>query len=123
MPCTAPRAVLYDVISCPCTVNADTVEHLIIPELSFGVFTSKYYHRDDFENSRRIYAKRFMYQNAENIKLRTDFSLKAYRSLMNEAFASLEKIGECDRRLNEILYPTTDMHAVKNHASALLPQR
>ncbi len=110
----------YDVISCPCTVNTDITEHLIIPELSFGVFTSKYYHRDDFENSRKIYAKRFMLKDAESIRQRTDFSLKAYRSLMNEVFGSLEKIKECDRRLNGIIYPATDMPALKNHISGLL---
>lgn len=110
----------YDVISCPCTANPETVEHLIIPELSFGVFTSKYYHRGDFENSRKIYAKRFKYQSAENIKLRTDFSLKAYRSLLNEVFASLEKIRECDRRLNGIFLLAADMPALKKHVKNLL---
>lgn len=110
----------YDVISCPCTLNPDTVEHLIIPELNFGVFTSKHFHRADFENSRKIYAKRFVYRSADEIKIRTDFSLKAYRQLMNEAFASLKRIDELNRRLDGIYYGRTDFSALKNYISELL---
>lgn len=110
----------YDVIRCPCTTNPEITEHIIIPELSFGIFTSKYYHRDDFENSRKIYSKRFLFRSVENVKLRTDFCLRAYRSLMNEVFSSLEEIESCDRKLDEIFYGATDMNALKNHVQSLL---
>ncbi|MCQ2484997.1 MAG: hypothetical protein MJ168_06650 [Clostridia bacterium] len=110
----------YDVIRCPCTTNSEITEHIIIPELSFGIFTSKYYHRDDFENSRKIYSKRFLFHSVESIKLRTDFCLRAYRSLMNEVFSSLEEIESCDRKLDEIFYNATDMNALKNYVNLLL---
>lgn len=110
----------YDVISCPCPINTETVEHLIIPELGFGVFTSKYYHRDDFENSRIVYAKRFLLRSAEEKKQRIDFSRTAYKKLMDEAFYSLKKCEECDKKLDEIFYDFTDLDTLNFDVCALL---
>ena len=110
----------YDVISCPCAVNGELIEHLIIPELGFGVFTSKYYHRDDFENARKIYAKRFLYPSVESIKNRIDFSVKTYRNLMDEVFASLEKIKKIEAELDEIICKKTDMTKLKNELFSVL---
>lgn len=110
----------YDVISCPCAVNGEIIEHMIIPELSFGVFTSKYYHRDDFENARKIYAKRFLYPSVESIKNRIDFSVKTYRNLMDEVFVSLEKIKKTETEVDEIICKKTDMTGLKNELFSVL---
>ena len=110
----------YGVISCPCCLDASKTEHLIIPALSFGVFTSKHYHRDDFPHARKIYAKRFLSRSVENIKQRTEFSLKAYRSLMNEAFDSLKKVDDCDRRLDGIIYESTDFSKLNKTIADLI---
>lgn len=110
----------YDVIRCPCTLNPEITEHIIIPELSFGVFTSKHYHRDYFDNCRIIYSKRFMLHDVEKIKMRTNFCLNAYRSLMNEVFSSFEEVRKCNKMLDDIFYPSTDMQALKNHVRSLL---
>ncbi len=92
----------YDVISCICPMNTDLgAEHLIIPELKYGIFTSKHYHRADFPQSRRIFAGRFLQGNGITAKNRLDFSFKAYKRLMQEVFSSLEAVQRCDERLNE----------------------
>lgn len=110
----------YDIISCPCAVNEEIIEHVIIPELGFGIFTSKYYHRDDFENARKIYAKRFLKPSVENIKNRLDFNVKTYRNLMDEVFVSLEKIQKTDRELDRIFLAKTDFEAIENEINSRL---
>ncbi len=93
----------YDVISCLCPMNIDLgAEHLIIPELKYGIFTSKHYHRADFKNSRRVFAGRFLFDDGMSAKNRLDFSLKAYKRLMQEVFLSLERVQKCDEKLDEI---------------------
>ncbi len=99
----------YDVISCICPLNINMgAEHLIIPELKFGIFTSKHYHRADFPQGRRIFAGRFLQENSVATKNRLDFSFKAYKRLMQEVFASLETVKKCDKKLNEF-YSTEEI--------------
>lgn len=108
----------YDVISCQCALGE--TEHIIIPELKYGVFSSRYYHRSDFRNERKIYAKRFLFPSADSIKIRTDFSLKAYRAMMNEVFVSLREVEKCDKILDLIYYNSTDMEQLKTSVEQIL---
>ena len=84
----------YDVTSFVCSLDGKTVEHIIIPELRFGVFSSEHYHRLLPKKERKIFASRFHTQESEKVKNRLGFTFKAYRSLMNEAFESM--IGACE---------------------------
>lgn len=96
----------YDVISCICPLNINSgPEHLIIPELKFGIFTCKHFHRADFVNGRRISAGRFLLPDESSAKRRMDFSFKAYKRLMQEVFVSLEGVRECDNQLDGLCYP------------------
>ena len=91
----------YDVISCLCPLNTESgAEHLIIPELKAGVFVSKYFHKGDFENSRRVSSRRFLVPSEAETKKRMDFSLKAYKRLMQEVFSSLETVRLCDEKID-----------------------
>lgn len=110
----------YDIICCPCAVNENIIEHIIIPELQFGIFTSKYYHHAEFENCKTVYAKQFMLSNVENIKNRIDFSLKAYRNLMNEVFTSLERINKCNRIIDREYLNGFDFEQAKAEILSLL---
>ena len=111
----------YDVISCPCPINVHMgAEHLIIPELRYGLFVSKHYHRADFNNSRRVFAKRFISQSSEQIKHRMDFSLKAYRKMMDEAFDSIEEKQMCDKALDCIFYGATDIDRLTKETVKIL---
>lgn len=92
----------YDVISCICPLNIDGgAEHLIIPELRYGIFTCKYYHKCDFEKCRRVSARRFLIPSEAETKQRMDFSFKAYKRLMQEVFSSLETVRQCDIKIEE----------------------
>lgn len=108
----------YDVISCRCALG--NTEHIIIPELKYGVFSSRYYHRSDFRNERKIYAKRFLFSSVDSIKFRTDFTLKAYRTMMNEVFVSLQEIEKCNKNLDSIYYGATDIEKLKSKAEQIL---
>ncbi len=103
----------YDVISCICPMNIDLgAEHLIIPELKYGIFTCKHYHKPDFANSRKISAGRFLTEESFKTKNRVDFSFKAYRHLMQEVFVSLKEIKHCDEELDEIYFNETLLNNV-----------
>ncbi len=93
----------YDVISCLCPLNIESgAEHLIIPELKTGIFICKYFHKCDFEKSRRVSSGRFLVPSETKTKKRMDFSLKAYKRLMQEIFSSLETVRLCDEEINRL---------------------
>lgn len=100
----------YDVISCICSLDGKTVEHIIVPELSFGVFSSEHYHRILPKKERRVFAARFHTKDSELYKNRLNFSLKAYRSLMNEAFDSLIGAQAEERKINYIFGEIADAY-------------
>lgn len=84
------------------------------------MFVSKYYHRADFSNSRRVFAKRFISSSSENIKHRMDFSLKAYKKMMDESFDSIAEKENCDRELDCIFYSATDIDKLTEKAMSVL---
>lgn len=90
----------YDVISCACSLNDERIEHIVIPELSFGIFSCEHYHRIIPPKGRKVYAVRFHTKEAALVKNRLNFSLKAYRSLMDEVFSSLSQVDILEQRLN-----------------------
>lgn len=100
----------YDVVSCICSLDGKTVEHIIVPELSFGAFSSEHYHRILPKKERRVFASRFHTKDSELYKNRIKFSLKAYRSLMNEAFDSLIGAQAEERKINYIFDSIVDVY-------------
>lgn len=100
----------YDVVSCICSLDGKTVEHIIVPELSFGAFSSEHYHRILPKKERRVFASRFHTTDSELYKNRINFSLKAYRSLMNEAFESLIGAQTEERKINYIFGNVVDVY-------------
>ena len=92
----------YDVFSCLCPMNAEYgAEHIVIPDLHYGIFVNKYYHKAELQPCRKTFAGRFLADGAEN-KNRMDFSFKAYKRLMQEVFSSLEAAEYCDSELDKI---------------------
>lgn len=100
----------YDVVSCICSLDGKTVEHIIVPELSFGAFSSEHYHRILPKKERGVFASRFHTMDSELYKNRINFSLKAYRSLMNEAFESLIGAQTEERKINYIFGNIVDVY-------------
>ncbi len=94
----------YDVISCLCPIHTDrSAEHIIIPELRYGIFVDKHHHKAELHNVKKTFAARFITDSTEN-KKRLDFSFKAYKSLMQEVFSSLETVEYCDSELDKMMY-------------------
>ena len=92
----------YDVISCLCPLNVELgAEHIIIPDLRYGIFVNKYHHKADLYPCRKTFSERFMTDGTDN-KNRIDFSFKAYKRLMQEVFSSLETVEYCDSELDKI---------------------
>lgn len=110
----------YDVVSCVCSLDRRTTEHIIVPELSFGVFSSEYYHRIVPKRARKTYAQRFHTRDAGMVKNRLNFSLKAYRSLMNEAFDSLAEARLREQKLNYVFSEITDIDRTVDMMKAAL---
>lgn len=99
----------YDVISCLCPLNVDSgAEHIIIPELKYGIFVNKHFHKADFHNCRKVFTGRFMTVGGAENKNRMDFSFKAYKRLMQEVFSSLETVEFCDSELDKIANKNND---------------
>ena len=95
----------YDVISCLCPLNIENgAEHIIIPELKFGIFVCKHFHKADFEKSRKVYSGRFLVQSVGETRKRMDFSFKAYKRLMQEVFSSLAAVKKSDEELDRLVY-------------------
>ena len=101
----------YDVISCLCPLNIESgAEHLIIPELKYGIFVCKHFHKGDFRNCKKSYSARFLDSESTETKKRMDFSFKAYKRLMQEVFSSLKTVKMCDGELNMMCsdFPSDD---------------
>ncbi|MBQ7596855.1 MAG: hypothetical protein IJU45_09345 [Clostridia bacterium] len=94
----------YDVISCIDILNPDDVpEHIIIPELEFGIYRRKEADTPDVKSYKRIYARRFMLkETSDSMRNRISFSKKACSDLTNEAVASVKKIRFYNDELDKI---------------------
>lgn len=94
----------YDVISCADILFPDEApEHVIIPELKFGIYRQRSSAMPEFRAYKRIHARRFMLrESSDSIRNRISFSKKAYSDLLNEAAASIKKIGFYNGELDKI---------------------
>ena len=74
-----------DVISCPCILHTDCgVQHLIIPELRYGIVTDNPYHH--FEGTATVHASRFTDGSAlKEHRSRITFSRRTEQELLEEA--------------------------------------
>lgn len=78
-----------DTVSCCCVCRPDEkLEHLIMPELSLGFFTSNHYHPISSEH-RLIHARRFIDRELEQKKFRLGFNSRARAELIDEACIAL----------------------------------
>ena len=102
----------YEVLSLICSLDCKTVEHIIIPELGYGLISAKHFHHIEPKKSRRIFAAKFHTKGSELVKNRLAFTHKAYCSLMNEAFNLLALAKENEERLDRILCKNIDTQTV-----------
>lgn len=99
----------YDVISFVDFLDGETVRHIVIPELEYGVCCEKLSPAPEIENAVRIRKNRFL--SAEyngRCKNRAAFCTRAYRELMEEAEKSIKDIRILKKQLDEIFLCATD---------------
>ena len=77
----------YDVICCPCPLFPHhKIEHLFVPELGLGVFTSNDFHAFDLPGAKNIHARRFTQMQPLDAKsARVRFHMKAAKNLLSQA--------------------------------------
>ena len=86
----------YDVIACPCPMAPHTkLEHLYLPQLGLGIFTSNEFHPLAIPGAQNIHAQRFLAaEGLEEKKSRIRFQIKAAKTLLEQAG---QLIGEAKR--------------------------
>lgn len=78
-----------DIITCPCPLFPQKIDHLLIPELGLGFTQSNAHHRADFPVYRRIHAARFTdTEGLREVKEKLSFNRKAARELLRQAHAA-----------------------------------
>lgn len=98
----------YDVLSFLDFLDGKTVRHIIIPEISYGIYCERTSFVT-FENAKRIRKTRFMKEDFEkSIKSRALFCKKAYIELIAEADKTLEYVDNLKKSLDDVYLSATD---------------
>ncbi len=99
----------FDVISFVDFLDAETVRHIIIPELEYGIYSADFSCAANIENGRKIRKSRFLKPDySEHLKNKTAFCRKAYSELAEEAAKSIKTIEILKKRLDKIYLDATD---------------
>ena len=101
----------YDIILCVDPISSSKLEHIIIPELSLGVFTSNQLHQWEGEYTKKISSSRFTDRDTiKNHKTRIKFNLDAIDELISQSCVHLENMKNNIDLIDEIYdqYSNTD---------------
>ena len=111
----------YDVISCVDILFPDEApEHVIIPELKFGIYRQRSSAVPEFKAYKRIHARRFMLrESSDSTRNRISFSKKACGDLLNEAVSSIKKISFYNGELDKIYSEKFDVQGFSDFSKTL----
>ncbi|MBE6717101.1 MAG: hypothetical protein E7573_09280 [Ruminococcaceae bacterium] len=111
-----------DCILCYCPMSPEyKPEHLIIPELSLGFFTSNRYHPDDFPSAAHINCKRFFDADIlSRHKNRIAFNNRSGDELLNEAVKKLEKAKSIHDILEKYYIDAMDFSAAAEYGEEII---
>lgn len=109
-------------ILCYCPLSPEyKTEHLIIPDLSLGFFTSNRYHPDDFSGAKHIDCKRFL--SADILgrhKNRIAFNNRSRDELVNEAIKKLEKAKNIHDELEKYYVEAMDFESLASYSEDII---
>jgi len=113
-----------DITLCPSPMDPDTLEHLIIPQLSLAFISSNYYSSYDGKRYRHIRLDAIVENDRmKSHKARIRFSKKIFSLLMREAVATLADAKKLHDELEVIYNPYVDFKGVyklaAEHSDAL----
>lgn len=95
-------------------------EHLIVPELGLGIFTSNRNHKYSGEYFKKISSTRFVdSEKIKNHKTRINFNLGAEKELLNQAYFLLDKAKTYRDEYLNIYERHTDMNKIKEISDKL----
>ena len=120
--CAAALEAGYSVIRCLCPLSPESkTDHILIPELSLGVFTSNARHPFSFENERRVQCARFM--NAAELRAhrnRLHFIAKARAEMLDAALERLRGAKALHDRLEAYYIAAMDFAAAEEYGERLI---
>ena len=119
--CAYAASAGYTVIKCLCPLSPDAgCDHLLIPELSLGVFTSNRFHPFRYEGVRSVQCARFFSKNElHSHKNRLSFTRKAQNEMVAEAVSRLKDAKRLHDELEAYYIDAMDFDAVSEAAQKL----
>ena len=76
----------YSIITCPCPLREDAIDHLFIPELRLAFLTGNSWHSMDIENLQNVHCTRFLEKGGlRSLRTRLRFDRKAAAELLKMA--------------------------------------
>ena len=119
---SAALAAGHDVISCYCPMDPkEKLEHLIIPGLSLGFFTSNRWHKAGLPVEKRVSVTRFTDMPALRTHKNTvSFYHRAVREMLNEAVMLMDDARRCHDRLERIYMEHMNFDRVDQVADQLV---
>ncbi len=110
------------VIECPCAMRSGkALEHLLIPELSLGIFTSNKAHPFGGEREKTVHCQRFtapaVFREHRN---RLSFNVKAQNEFTNEAIEKLRNAKAVHDELEQYYIAAMDFAGVKKKTRELI---
>ena len=76
----------YSIITCPCPLREDAIDHLFIPELRLAFLTGNSWHSMDLENLQNVHCTRFLEKGGlRSLRARLRFDRKAAAELLKMA--------------------------------------
>ena len=119
--CANAVASGYTVIKCLCPLSPDAgIDHLLLPELSLGVFTSNRFHPFRYEGVRSVQCARFLSKNELRAhKNRLSFTRRAQNEMLQEAVMRLKEAKRLHDLLETYYIDAMDFDAVNDEAGRL----
>lgn len=114
----------FGVIECPCPMRADrAVEHILVPELSLGVFTANRYHPFEGEREKTVRCLRFISPTVlREHKNRLLFNVKAQDEFIAEAIKKMKNAKKIHDELEKFYIESMDFNGVKEKTRELIAE-
>ncbi len=114
----------YRVIKCPCPLAPETkTEHLLLPELSLGIFTANRRHPIRFENARTVQCSRFLSKNEMGMhRNRLRFTSRARDEMLAEALKRLQEAKALHDELEKYYIDAMNFTALNKYGEKLIAE-
>lgn len=110
----------YSIISCPCPLDPERLEHLFIPQLGLAFLTSNSWHPMHFDGQKNIHCQRFLTQPATLYKKKIRLHRKLSLQLVEQASMAQRKAKQTHDLLEEFYRTAADFKQVDDLGDALI---